>query len=99
MASCGCRVSRLHRSINRRKWDVVRLLVLERDNYRCQVCGLLPGRAEVDHVIPLHRSGAPLDPDNLQVLCRDCHFTKTRTELQIPDPARDRWRALVASIK
>lgn len=44
------------------------------------MCGKA-GALEVDHVEPLDRGGAPLDPDNLQAICRDCHIDKTNREM------------------
>ena len=36
----------------------------------------------VDHIIPLARGGDSKDPNNLQCLCKKCHFEKTRDEQQ-----------------
>lgn len=75
---------------------------MERDKYRCQTCGKA-GRLEMDHKRPCFRGGAWWDTSNLQMLCRDCHFTKSRTEMRRPhhearpqdSPERAEWRALV----
>lgn len=32
---------------------------------------------EVDHIVPIHKGGRPLDLDNLQVICTSCHKKKT----------------------
>ena len=54
---------------------------------------------EVDHVVPLDRSGDPWDPANLQTLCRSCHIAKTAGENRRPlTPAETEWRALVRSM-
>ncbi len=59
-------------------WAVLREQVFIRDGYRCVKCGRA-GRLECDHVKPLkHGGGNTLD--NLQTLCRDCHFAKTAKE-------------------
>ena len=55
--------------------------IRERDGGRCVQCGK-PG-AEVDHI-----TGSSSDPDNLQLLCPDCHHAKTRQAMTaITDPA------------
>ena len=64
---------------SRRQWGKVRLMVLDRDGWRCQTCGKV-GRLEVDHRVPLEHGGAVYDLGNLQALCRSCHFAKTRAE-------------------
>lgn len=88
-------------SIDRRKWAVVRREVLERDGYRCRRCGRA-GRLEVDHVKPIAAGGSLYDLDNLQSLCRPCHFDKTRQENQARQdqltPQRGAWRDLVSEL-
>ena len=85
-----------HQRTNDRRWRALRLVILERDGWRCRQCGGA-GRLEVDHVTPLARGGARYDPDNLQTLDRACHVKKTRHENGRPhDPERDRWRAYLA---
>lgn len=79
-----------------RRWRRVRRMVLTRDNYRCRRCGRA-GALQCDHVKPIHHGGDHWNPDNLQSLCKHCHVLKTRSEIEKPDPARDRWRALVAT--
>ena len=73
-------------------------MVLDRDAWRCRVCGSYGN--ECDHIRPLHRGGAPLDPNNLQTLCRACHIEKTQSENGRASSAPDRadWRALVERI-
>lgn len=56
----------------------LRVDILARDNYTCQMCGI--GRKnnailEVDHIYPVSKGGTN-DPSNLQVLCRDCNGGK-----------------------
>lgn len=61
-------------------WRRVRLLVLERDGYRCKV--QLPGcRGDadaVDHIVPLEEGGARLDPSNLRACCGPCNNARRR---------------------
>ena len=82
-------MSRNHRRIPRKAWERVRLSVLDRDNYRCRVCGA-PG-FEVDHITPMESGGAALDMGNLQTICRSDHIDKTRGENE-RDPELTRWR-------
>jgi 5-methylcytosine-specific restriction endonuclease McrA len=58
-------------------WKWARSQQLAREP-NCRICGE-PARA-VDHVIPISQGGEPLDPDNLQSLCRRHHNTKTTHE-------------------
>lgn len=62
-------------------WKLLREFVLERDNYECQWCkeqGRVTSKyhsiLEVDHIEELKdRPDLALDPNNLRVLCKDCH--------------------------
>ena len=83
-------------TIKRRIWQRVRLQVLERDGYRCVTCGRA-GRLEVDHIIPLDKSGPKYAPGNLQTLCRPCHFLKSGRERIAANetPEQARCRALI----
>lgn len=61
------------------EWLHTREQVLTRDNGMCQRCGL--AATLVDHIIPSEDDwDNRLDQDNLQSLCRDCHYWKTRRE-------------------
>ena len=84
------------RELDAGRWARTRRAVFERDGRRCVQCGR-PGRLECDHVVPLHRGGAPFDLDNLQTLCRRCHVEKSRGE-STNDPERARWRAVLDEI-
>ncbi|MFV8250231.1 HNH endonuclease [Bdellovibrio bacteriovorus] len=35
---------------------------------------------QADHIIPIHKGGAGIDPRNLQILCVPCHKAKTIKE-------------------
>lgn len=50
-----------------------------RDDYECQMCGILTADGEVDHIIPLHLGGKEND-ENRQWLCPDCHQKKGKVE-------------------
>lgn len=63
------------------RWKKLRAFILDRDEHRCAVCG---GHATiVDHIQP-HEGNEELfyDENNLQLLCRSCHGTKTAGESQ-----------------
>jgi hypothetical protein len=57
----------------------LRMDILARDEYTCQICGADRGTGailEIDHIHPVSRGGTN-DPNNLQVLCRDCNAGKS----------------------
>ena len=58
-------------------WRKLRLIVLNRDLYRCAHCGRKGN--EVDH-IKAKRDGGEDTLDNLQTLCKPCHSKKTMDE-------------------
>ena len=49
-----------------RSWRKQRALILNRDGYRCTVCGREAD--QVDHIIPVARGGTD-DADNLRAIC------------------------------
>ena len=58
--------------------------VLERDNYRCQLCGWTnPEELTVDHIVALSDGGSN-DELNLRALCRPCNSAK-RDHAQISE--------------
>lgn len=73
-----------------RDWRKVRLLILRRDGYRCQIQG--PGctghAGTVDHITSLHQGGARLDPANLQAACGHCNYGKGNRDRE---PRSERW--------
>ena len=75
----------------RRRWNALRLRILERDGYACVHCGAR-GRMEVDHIIPVDAGGAAWDPANLQTLERTCHLAKTALERGTTPGQRTRAR-------
>ena len=63
--------------LNSLRWQRLRLYVLRRDNWTCAKCGgevLL----EVHHIQEVAAGADPFDPDNLEVLCRNCHIVHHR---------------------
>ena len=67
--------------LNSKKWGIARRLAIQRDKFRCKLCGKA-GRLEVDHIIPLWQDPKqdPYKLENLQTLCRKCHIIKTNRE-------------------
>lgn len=56
-------------------WAKLRLAVLERDGWICQLCGckLRPGgHATADHIIP-HAMGGQSTMENLRAACNHCN--------------------------
>jgi len=70
------------------------LKILERDDYRCQYCGL-DGRAsfenalimQVDFIMPRARKGKK-DPHNLVACCRPCNMIKGKRVYASLDEAK-----------
>jgi RNA-directed DNA polymerase len=65
--------------------------ILERDQYRCQMCGqpVFSDTAEIDHLYPVRRFKRPVDAnteDNLWTLCHDCHQWKTKSDRRMESP-------------
>jgi hypothetical protein len=56
----------------------VRLLILERDGYRCCFCGKTAkeSKLEVDHIVPVAKGGTD-SINNLHTLCFDCNRGKS----------------------
>ena len=75
----------------------MRLKVLDRDGWACTACGRA-GRLEVDHRVRMEDGGAVYDLDNLQSLCRECHFRKSQEErMGKPTPQEVKeWRRYLA---
>ncbi|MNV12856.1 HNH endonuclease [compost metagenome] len=62
-------------------------VVLRRDKYQCQVCGVQDryGAFDVDHIKPLFEANGDhsyWQTPNLRTLCKPCHKDKTREDMQ-----------------
>lgn len=70
-------MSTRRRYVQTYEWQQLRLAVLLRDGYQCQIKGeKCTGRATtVDHVEPIAEGGAPYDPSNLRAACKPCNFS------------------------
>jgi len=77
-------------------WHWYSVIIHERDDYRCQYCGV--GNDEhadpeyhVDHVFPVSRGGKT-ELSNLQLLCKSCNLTKSaKLESEYPDATQAGW--------
>ena len=66
-------------SVQQKVKPKLRVEILARDNYTCQMCGINRKDGailEIDHIHPVSRGGTN-DPKNLQVLCRECNGGKS----------------------
>jgi 5-methylcytosine-specific restriction endonuclease McrA len=73
------------------KWRKIRLRILQRDNYVCQMCGVEEANS-VDHIVPRAAGGSD-EEWNLQTLCTSCNsskggrfFSVPKTPLTLPVP-------------
>ena len=78
------KVEKPHRQDKKQKYNgsherrTMRLFVLERDGFKCRICGRSTAdgvKLEVDHIYPVSKGGKT-NPDNLWVLCFDCNRGK-----------------------
>ena len=74
-----------------KRWKIARFVALERANWRCQRCGKA-GRLEVHHRQRVVDDGAFFDPDNLEAVCRPCHFARHGQAAPVRRPDRSEWR-------
>lgn len=86
-----------------RRWQVLRMAVIERDGFCCKACGAR-GRLEVDHIKPVRtHPDLAFDPQNLQALCPSCHTRKTRLECghnpAQTTPAREAWQDAIRALE
>ena len=68
-------MSRETREVYNARWRKVRVRVLERDGWLCQIRhdGCLGEASEVDHIVPWRAGGALYDPENLRAACKPCN--------------------------
>lgn len=78
-----------YRSLGRNLTPRIRTEIRLRDGGRCQQCG--KAGAEVDHI-----NGNSDDPENLQLLCLDCHHKKTaKNFVPASDKSKQQLKALM----
>lgn len=65
-------------------WSRMREIIFKRDGLKCKICNIEYTKKwlDIDHIIPLISGGKMWDINNLQVLCKECHKKKTRTDLK-----------------
>ena len=73
-----------------REYQALARAVRIESRYACENCGKYA--REVDHIVPLHAGGSLMNRENLQLLCRRCHLTKTELERPERIPGRREWR-------
>jgi group II intron reverse transcriptase/maturase len=71
----------------------LRLMILERDRYACQMCdkAVTSHTCQIDHIKPVRRFKKPVDansPNNLWTLCIPCHKEKTESDRQMESRMR-----------
>ena len=76
--------------LNPRQWIGIRRAVLDRDGYRCRLCGRA-GRFEIHHLTPVAAGGGN-ELENLATLCRHCHLEIHRPERK---PELRAWDELI----
>lgn len=70
------------------EWEKVRQYVIQRAHGLCEEClrqGRIEAGVDVDHIVPLNDQNwkdwdVAYNPDNLQLLCRQCHAEKHRRD-------------------
>jgi 5-methylcytosine-specific restriction endonuclease McrA len=74
-----------------RGWPATRLRILERDAYRCHLCGR-GGADSIDHLIPRYRGGGHHDA-NLAACHMTCNSRKgnRKPKVELPHARRSRW--------
>ena len=60
-----------------RGWPTIRLQILKRDNYQCQIRGpaCTTHATHVDHITPRSSNGSH-DPANLRAACANCNLQR-----------------------
>ena len=89
------RGSRLHASLDRRRWARARRQAFQRDGYRCRECGRA-GRLEAHHEPPLREGTDPYALAGLKTLCRACHIDRHRGDRETP--GRAAWREFLTKL-
>ena len=103
-------MSSYHLGMSSRQWKKRRMEVLERDGWRCVLCGWEPPgganplrgkRLEIDHIQALKDGGAN-DLANLRTLCGHsadaCHTFKSSLDPLAAATSRRGWDALIEGL-
>ncbi|NNF68447.1 MAG: HNH endonuclease [Acidimicrobiia bacterium] len=80
-----------HRCYNSATWRKVRLVILERDGYICQIGldGCTERATDVDHIIPIEADGEWFDENNLRAACKHCNSARVFRASHRRRPSRD----------
>lgn len=59
-------------------WRKARMIVLERDQWLCQIRGprCTEIATQVDHIVPVLQGGSKFDPLNLRASCQKCNYSR-----------------------
>ena len=87
-------MSRHHAKLSGPRWTAARKQALDAAGWRCSRCGRA-GKLEVHHATPLDDGGEPYAPENLEVLCKPCHFDAHRRPVS---DAEQVWRRMLAEV-
>jgi hypothetical protein len=73
-------VEKLHKTKREISWRM-RFVVMQRDNFKCQICGRSPATnvgviLHIDHIYPWSKGGETVI-ENLQTLCSQCNIGKS----------------------
>ncbi len=70
-------------------WRRVRLQILERDGWLCQIRskGCTTKATQVDHIVPWRLGGAWYDPSNLRGACANCNKARANKD-RVYSPSR-----------
>lgn len=60
-----------------REWRALMASIKRKRPHCCEQCGRTGTRLFGDHIQELKDGGAPLDENNVQLLCGSCHTAKT----------------------
>jgi thymidylate synthase ThyX/transposase-like protein len=67
----------------RRGVNELRREILERDRYRCRLCGSSSKQLDMHHIVPVWvRPDLVLDLDNIATVCRSCHLEISGREME-----------------
>lgn len=74
----------LERRVYGAHWRKVRLVVLERDGWICQIrgAGCTLDATQVDHIIPWRAGGSWYDPENLRASCARCNNARAERKVK-----------------
>ena len=77
-----------------RKYDALRLAILDRAGWRCSKCRQA-GKLELHHIKPTSQGGSFWDIKNIKVLCRLCHIAHHRSEKKKHIKGWSEWQEFI----